>query len=64
VSRVVTLGKALLLLRVTESGPLAISSEIRTSVAGAELNVAIGLARLGHEVTWVGRVGQDPAGVS
>lgn len=61
-SRVLTLGEAMLVLRATESGPLAIGSEMRTSVAGAELNVAIGLARLGHEVTWVGRVGQDPGG--
>lgn len=61
-SRVVTLGEAMLLLRTTESGPLAIGSEMRASVAGAELNVAIGLARLGHEVSWVGRVGHDPGG--
>lgn len=62
VKTVVTLGEAMLLLRATESGPLAIGAEMRTSVAGAELNVAIGLGRLGHTVTWIGRVGQDPGG--
>lgn len=33
-----------------------------TRVAGAESNVAIALARLGHRVGWVGRVGADPFG--
>ncbi|HTE61731.1 MAG TPA: PfkB family carbohydrate kinase, partial [Solirubrobacteraceae bacterium] len=32
------------------------------SVAGAESNVAIGVARLGHPVTWIGRVGDDELG--
>jgi 2-dehydro-3-deoxygluconokinase len=32
------------------------------SVAGAESNVAIGLARLGHSVRWIGRVGNDELG--
>ncbi|MFE7843061.1 sugar kinase, partial [Streptomyces sp. NPDC057474] len=32
------------------------------SVAGAESNVAIGLARLGHRVRWAGRVGADELG--
>ena len=31
-------------------------------LAGAESNVAIGLARLGHPVRWAGRVGDDPFG--
>jgi 2-dehydro-3-deoxygluconokinase len=31
-------------------------------VAGAESNVAIGLARLGHCASWAGRVGDDPFG--
>lgn len=33
-----------------------------TRVAGAESNVAIGLARLGHRVGWAGNVGADPFG--
>ncbi|MEU0949668.1 PfkB family carbohydrate kinase [Streptomyces canus] len=32
------------------------------SVAGAESNVAIGLARLGHRGRWVSRVGADELG--
>ncbi|HEX3618620.1 MAG TPA: sugar kinase [Solirubrobacteraceae bacterium] len=31
-------------------------------VTGAELNSAVGLARLGHRVTFAGRVGRDPFG--
>lgn len=32
------------------------------SLGGAESNVAIGLARLGHSVRWVGRLGEDEVG--
>ena len=32
------------------------------SLAGAETNVATGLARLGHSTGWIGRVGDDPFG--
>ncbi|MFK8846459.1 sugar kinase [Streptomyces sp. Ac-502] len=35
---------------------------MNVSIAGAESNVAIGLARLGHTVRWVGAVGDDEAG--
>lgn len=34
----------------------------RSSHAGAESNVAIGLARLGHQVSWVGTLGLDTYG--
>ena len=61
-SQVVTFGEAMVVLAAAESGPLALGSQLRTTVAGAELNVAIGLGRLGHAVTWVGRVGRDPGG--
>lgn len=43
-------------------GPLEAVDLFRKDVAGAESNVAIGLARLGHEVAWIGRLGQDPFG--
>ena len=32
------------------------------ALAGAETNVATGLARLGHRAGWIGRVGDDPFG--
>jgi 2-dehydro-3-deoxygluconokinase len=34
----------------------------RAGVAGAETNVAIGVARQGHSVRWLSRLGTDPAG--
>ncbi|RFU86227.1 sugar kinase [Streptomyces triticagri] len=44
------------------SGPLRLGGSLDVSVAGAESNVAIGLARLGHRVRWAGAVGDDEAG--
>ncbi|MEU2778835.1 sugar kinase [Streptomyces sp. NPDC007162] len=38
---------------------LRLGGSLRLSVAGAESNVAIGLARLGHRLRWAGRVGAD-----
>jgi 2-dehydro-3-deoxygluconokinase len=43
-------------------GPVAQGGTQVTRVAGAESNVAIGLARLGHSVAWAGRVGPDSFG--
>ncbi|MGW1775420.1 sugar kinase [Streptomyces sp. NPDC002104] len=57
---VLTFGETLLALR--GSGPLRLGGSMEISVAGAESNVAIGLARLGHAVRWAGAVGEDEAG--
>lgn len=57
---VLTFGETMLALR--GSGPLRLGGTMDVSVAGAESNVAIGLARLGHEVRWAGAVGDDEAG--
>ncbi|MEU0407690.1 sugar kinase [Streptomyces griseorubiginosus] len=43
-------------------GALRMGGSLGLSVAGAESNVAIGLARLGHRVRWAGRVGADELG--
>jgi 2-dehydro-3-deoxygluconokinase len=58
----VTLGEAMVLLLAEPGVPLAASGRYRRSVAGAESNVAIGLARLGHRAGFVGRVGDDVFG--
>ena len=42
--------------------PLDSTAMVRKYVAGAESNFAIGLARLGHAVGYVGRVGADSCG--
>nr|WP_323184909.1 sugar kinase [Kitasatospora purpeofusca] len=60
VPEVVTVGEAMAALRAT--GPIRLAPPMELSVAGAEANVAIGLARLGHRARWVGRVGADPFG--
>ncbi len=57
---VVTVGEAMAALRAT--GPIKLGPAMELSVAGAESNVAIGLARLGHRAAWVGAVGDDAFG--
>ncbi len=57
---VLTLGEAMVSFRCT--GPLMQGSTLTARLAGAESNVAIGLARLGHRVRWAGRLGADPFG--
>ncbi|WSY86714.1 sugar kinase [Streptomyces sp. NBC_00876] len=42
--------------------PLQLGGSLGLSVAGAESNVAIGLARLGHSVRWAGLTGTDEFG--
>ena len=52
------------LLIATSPGPLAGATAFERHVAGAEANVAVGLARLGHSVAYVGRVGADGFGTT
>jgi 2-dehydro-3-deoxygluconokinase len=59
---VVTFGEAMVLLAPTESALLESAGSFHASVGGAELNCAIGLARLGHQVSWISRLGNDPFG--
>lgn len=61
-TRLVTLGEALGLFRGTEVGDLTTQSDFRLSIGGAEANVAIGVARLGGDAVWLGRVGTDSLG--
>ncbi|MEE1823664.1 sugar kinase [Streptomyces sp. BE20] len=42
--------------------PLHLGGTLDLSVAGAESNVAIGLARLGHDTRWIGVTGDDELG--
>lgn len=58
--RIWTMGETMVSLRADAS--VAMASRWTTHVAGAESNVAIGLARLGHEVTWASRLGDDAFG--
>ena len=58
----VTFGEVMAMFVAEEPGPLEHVVRFRRALAGAETNVATGLARLGHRVGWVGRVGDDPFG--
>jgi 2-dehydro-3-deoxygluconokinase len=60
--RILTLGEGLGVVRASAVGSLATASALDIGTGGAELNVAVGLARLGAVVTWLGRVGDDGVG--
>jgi len=59
---VITIGEAMAMFVATEPGEVAEADAFIKRVAGAELNVATGLARLGLNVSWVSRVGSDSFG--
>jgi len=58
---VATLGEALIGLD-SGGGRIESAPALSKSVGGAESNTVIGLARLGHRTTFMGRVGDDPLG--
>lgn len=58
----VTLGETMGLVAAAETGPLEFARAFGYGIGGAESNVAIGAARLGAPVTWIGRVGTDATG--
>jgi 2-dehydro-3-deoxygluconokinase len=59
---VITFGEAMVLLAPADSASLESANSFHASVGGAELNCAIGLVRLGHQVGWISRLGSDPFG--
>ncbi|MBZ0060056.1 MULTISPECIES: sugar kinase [unclassified Leclercia] len=59
---VITIGEAMAMFVATHTGDLSEVDHFMKRVAGAELNVATGLARLGLKVGWVSRVGNDSFG--
>ncbi|MBA3777893.1 MAG: sugar kinase [Chloroflexi bacterium] len=61
---VVTLGECLVALVADRPGALADISLFEAQVAGAEANVAVGLARLGHRSAFIGGVGGDGFGTA
>jgi 2-dehydro-3-deoxygluconokinase len=58
----VAFGEALIAFIAHPAGPLHEAKHFSPHVAGAESNVAIGVARLGHRVSFAGRVGDDAFG--
>ncbi|MEX3761211.1 sugar kinase [Paraburkholderia phenoliruptrix] len=59
---IITYGEAMAMFVAAETGPLAGVGQFTKRIAGADLNVAIGLARLGFKVGWMSRVGNDSFG--
>ena len=59
---VITFGEAMMLLVADQTGPLEHAKAFHKRTAGAETNVAIGLARLGLKVGWASRLGTDSMG--
>lgn len=59
---VITFGEAMLLMVADRPGPLEHAESFYKRTAGAETNVAIGLARLGLKVGWASRLGTDSMG--
>lgn len=57
---VVTFGEAMGSIRA--AGLLRRGGAMSLTLGGAETNVAIGLARLGHTARWLGRIGADELG--
>jgi 2-dehydro-3-deoxygluconokinase len=59
---VITCGEAMTMFVAQEQGALEAVGHFVKRTAGAELNVATGLARLGLRVGWISRVGADSFG--
>ena len=55
-------GEPMTLFIAQQPGLLHEVSSFSAGIAGAEYNVAVGLRRLGHEVSYLTRLGQDPFG--
>ncbi|HZX05429.1 sugar kinase [Kribbella sp.] len=55
-----TLGETMVSVRTER--PMRLGGDAQLSIAGSESNVAIGVARLGHDVTWLSAVGNDEPG--
>lgn len=59
---VVTIGETMVLFVPDASVPLRFAGQFGKTIGGAESNVAIGLARLGHQAGWISRLGNDEFG--
>ncbi|MEQ6389029.1 sugar kinase [Bacillaceae bacterium S4-13-58] len=59
---VFTFGETMVLFQPEQMLPLEYVNQFPKKIGGAESNVAIGLARLGHSVGWFSKLGDDPFG--
>jgi 2-dehydro-3-deoxygluconokinase len=61
-TEVICLGETMLMVSPHDGQPLSESSSCGLHPGGAESNVAMNLAALGHNAAWVSRLGDDPIG--
>ena len=61
-SDVILFGEPMVMFVAETEGPLDEVENFTKLLAGADVNVAIGLKRLGHSVTYATRLGRDPFG--
>ncbi|EHI97533.1 MULTISPECIES: sugar kinase [unclassified Clostridium] len=59
---VITIGDAMIAMCPQEKGPIIFCDTFKRKTGGAELNVAIGCARLGLKSGWISRLGNDDFG--
>ncbi|MCM3440456.1 sugar kinase [Metabacillus halosaccharovorans] len=59
---VVTLGESMVVFTPISDGFMRNASQFTKKIGGAESNVAVGLARLGHKVGWISKLGDDEFG--
>ena len=59
---IITIGESMVMMVADQSGPLQFAGTYTRRLAGAESNVAIGLARLGHPAGWISALGDDQFG--
>ncbi|HEU4963374.1 MAG TPA: sugar kinase [Bacilli bacterium] len=59
---VVTFGETMVLFTPESTGFLRYATQFSRKFGGAESNFAIGLSRLGYDVGWISRVGEDELG--
>ena len=60
--KIILMGEPMGLFMANETGALSEVNSFTVSIAGAEYNVAVGLARLGHTPAYCTRLGFDPLG--
>lgn len=61
-SEIITIGEPMVMFLADTKEHLSSVEHFTRLIAGAELNVAMGLRRLGHTVTYISQVGEDPFG--
>ena len=61
-SDIITIGESMVMMVADQSESLQFVTNYSRKIAGAEANVAIGLARLDLSVSWISAIGDDPFG--